>query len=112
MTNFLQQLQQKGILVFETSVPDTLTSYALDYKIPKSEGASPNQIELEYRTVDENFPYLQLVKELIFKAAGSPEEIKEILFKTPDVIVQELPYNKILDWHHDAYTFGEGVLLI
>lgn len=108
MNKILNQLKDKGVLVFDTSVPVSLSDYTLNYEIPKSDGRLPDQIELDYRTVDDHFPYNQLLKELIYRAVGSPEDIKDLLFNCPDVIIQELKPNNILDWHHDAYTFDDG----
>jgi hypothetical protein len=111
MTNLLKQLNEQGVLVFQTNIPEHLTQYTLNYIIPQSDGRDVDQVELDYRTVDDNFPYSELLKELIYKALGSPEDMKELIFRTPDVIVQELKPNTKLDWHHDAYTFEDGTKL-
>ena len=105
------ELQDKGFISFKVAVPKHLKEYALNYSIPKSKDRLPDQIELDHRYVDENFKYLKELKDLIANKIKD-SQLSRLILSTPEVIVQELLPETILNWHHDAYTFEDGKPLL
>lgn len=106
----LEELNEKGFLVYKIKIPDYLRKFALDYKIPKDMDQD-NHIELDYRYVDSNFIYLEELKQLVLDSVNFQIEMKNLIEKVPDVIVQELKPLEIIGWHSDAHTYEDGTKL-
>lgn len=106
----LEELDEKGFLIFKVDVPDYLRQFALDYKIPKDMDQD-NHIELDYRYVDSNFKYLDELKNLLLNSVSFQKEMQDLIVKVPDVIVQELKPFETIGWHSDAHTYEDGTSL-
>jgi hypothetical protein len=106
----LEELDKKGFLVFKIEVPSYLRQFALDYKIPKDLDQD-NHIELDYRYVDSSFEYLEQLKQLVLNNINLQNEMKNLIQKVPDVIVQELKPFETIGWHNDAHTYKDGTKL-
>lgn len=106
----LEELDEKGFLVFKIDVPDYLRQFALDYKIPKDLDQD-NHVELDYRYVDSNFKYLEELKKLVTNSVSFQKEMESLILKAPDVIVQELKPFETIGWHNDAHTYEDGTKL-
>lgn len=107
----LEELDQKGFLVFKINVPEYLRKFAIDYQIPKDMDED-NHIELDYRYVDKNFKYLNELKDLVLSSVSFQKEMEEVIAKVPDVIVQELKPFEMIGWHSDAHTYDDGTKLM
>lgn len=110
--NYKEVLLREGFIHLSIEVPKEIRDFALNYEIPKSSDRLPDQIELNYRYVDENFKYLEELKDLIKKAIKYDKDLSEKIDNVNEVIVQELKSFELLEWHHDKYMFDDNKPLL
>ena len=110
--NYKESLLEQGFIHINIEVPEEIREFALEYNIPESSDKLPDQIELDYRYVDENFKYLNEIKDLIKKAIKYDKDLSEKIDNVKEVIIQELKSFELLNWHHDKYMFDDNKPLL